>query len=75
MLAIVCFTAVDEPLPISIIVMTAPTPMMMPRVVNTERMTLRRSALTAMRMVRYIFFMDQSPDRAGATAGRGTSAA
>src|SRR5262249_17878790 len=56
-LAIVCFTAVEEPLPISIMVMTAPTPMMMPRVVNTDRMTLRRKARTAMRIVRYVFLI------------------
>ena len=52
MLAMVCWMAVEDPLPISIMAMTAATPMMMPRVVNTERMTLRRRACTAIRSVR-----------------------
>ena len=52
MLAMVCLTAVEEPCPISTMAMTAATPMMMPSVVSVERMTLRRSALTAMMNVR-----------------------
>ena len=47
MLAIDFWMAFDEPLPISIMAITAPTPMTMPRVVNAARMGLRRSARKA----------------------------
>ena len=41
MLAMVFCTAMLEPWPISVMAMTAATPMMMPSVVSAERMTLR----------------------------------
>ena len=44
MLAMVRWMAMEAPLPISIMVITAATPMTMPRVVSTARMTLRRRA-------------------------------
>jgi len=44
--------ACDEPAPISIMAITAPTPMTMPSVVRTARMGFRRSALSAVRIVR-----------------------
>ena len=37
--------ALDEPWPISIMAITAATPMMMPSVVRADRMTLRRSGV------------------------------
>src|SRR6187200_873021 len=57
MLAIVLRIAVDEPWPISIMAITAATPMMMPSVVSTDRRTLRRRASTASFNVRMYFFM------------------
>jgi hypothetical protein len=42
----------EEPAPISIMAITAPTPMMMPRVVNIARIGLRRNALIALRRER-----------------------
>ncbi len=42
MLAMVRWTALDEPWPISIMAMTAATPMTMPSVVRAARRTLRR---------------------------------
>ena len=51
-LAMVCWMECDEPRPISIMAMTAAMPMMMPRQVSTDRMTLRRSACRAVRMMR-----------------------
>jgi hypothetical protein len=47
----------EEPLPISIIAMTAPTPMMMPRHVRMDRVTFRCSALSAERSVRIVDFI------------------
>ena len=47
MLAMVFWMAADEPLPISIMAMTAATPMMMPSVVSAARMMLRRRARNA----------------------------
>ena len=52
MLAMIFLIAVDDPWPISIMVMTAPTPITMPSMVRAERMTLRRRACTAIRSVR-----------------------
>ena len=52
MLAMVFCTAVLEPWPISVMAMTAATPMMMPSVVSAERMTLRRRARKAVRRMR-----------------------
>ena len=52
MLAIVFLIALEDPLPISIIAMTAAIPMTMPRMVRAERVMFRRSARTAIRMVR-----------------------
>ena len=52
MLATVFWMALLEPWPISIIAITAPTPMTMPRVVSTARITLRRSARSAVLSVR-----------------------
>src|SRR5579862_5758521 len=46
--------ALDDPLPISIMAMTAATPMTMPSVVRAARMRLRRSAMVAVRQVRRI---------------------
>ena len=45
-------TRLDEPCPISIIAMTAATPIMMPRHVSIERITFRLRACIAVRMVR-----------------------
>ena len=50
-----CWMEREEPPPISIMAMTAAMPMMMPRQVSAERMTLRRSACNAMRAVRAAF--------------------
>ena len=47
MLAMVCWMAVEEPRPISIMAITAATPMMIPRVVRAARRTLRRSPFRA----------------------------
>ncbi len=47
MLEMVFWMAADEPLPISIIAMTAAMPMMIPSVVRIARMTLRLRALVA----------------------------
>ena len=54
-LAMVRWMAMDAPLPISIIVITAATPMTMPSIVSIVRMTLRRSALKAVFRVPYDF--------------------
>ncbi len=53
MLIMVFWMARDAPWPISIIVITDATPMIMPRVVSTVRITLRRSALKAVFRVMY----------------------
>src|SRR5262245_50430585 len=50
-LSMVFFTAVLVPWPISVMAMTAATPMTMPSVVNAERMTLRPKACKAIRQV------------------------
>ena len=52
MLAMVFWMAAEEPSPISIMAMTAPTPMTMPSVVSMARIGLRRSAVMAVRTVR-----------------------
>src|SRR5262245_37645965 len=57
MLAMVCLTAVEDPWPISIMAITAATPMMIPRVVRAERRTFRRRPTTAMRKMRYSFLI------------------
>jgi hypothetical protein len=44
--------AAEDPVPISIMAMTAPTPITMPRVVSNARIGLRRSALKAVHAVR-----------------------
>src|SRR5947209_2880814 len=46
------FTAELVPCPISVMAMTAATPMMMPRAVSAERMMLRRRAVRAILKVR-----------------------
>ena len=51
MLAMVFWMAVDEPLPISIMAMTAATPMTMPSVVSAARIGLRRRARRAVATV------------------------
>ncbi len=53
MLAMVCWMAVEEPCPISIMAMTAATPMMMPRVVRAARRTLRRRPFSAVRSIHW----------------------
>ena len=55
MLAIVRWMAMEAPLPISIIVITAATPMTMPSMVSIVRMTLRRSAPKAVFKMPYDF--------------------
>src|ERR1035437_8543504 len=50
-------TEEEDPRPISIMAMTAAMPMMIPRQVNTDRMTFRRKACKAIRTVRYAAFM------------------
>jgi hypothetical protein len=45
-------TAAEEPAPISIMAMTAATPITMPRVVSMARMGLRNNPLRAIRKVR-----------------------
>jgi hypothetical protein len=42
----------EEPAPISIMAITAPTPMMIPRAVNMVRIGLRRNAVIALRTAR-----------------------
>ncbi len=54
MLAMVCWMALDEPRPISIMAMTDATPMMIPSVVRAARMTLRRRPLSAVRSTRLV---------------------
>ena len=51
MLAMVASRAAFEPCPISIMAITAPTPMITPRVVKAERSLLRRRAPKAVRSV------------------------
>jgi len=51
MLEIVCFIAEEEPLPISIIVMTAEIPMIIPSIVRIDRMMFLRIALSAVRRI------------------------
>jgi hypothetical protein len=58
MLAMVRWMAMDEPLPISIIAITAAMPMTMPSVVSTARVTFRRSARKAVFRVRNDFTSD-----------------
>jgi hypothetical protein len=48
----VCWMAAEEPAPISIMAMTAPTPITMPKVVNIARIGLRRNAFIAVRIGR-----------------------
>ena len=55
MLAMVFWMTAEAPLPISIMAMTAATPMMMPSVVRPARMGLRRRARRAVFMVRRVF--------------------
>ena len=43
---------IEEPAPISIMAITAPTPMMIPRAVNMARIGLRRNALITLRTAR-----------------------
>jgi hypothetical protein len=52
MLAMAFWMADDEPAPISIMAMTDPTPMTMPRVVKSARMGFRLRAFMAVRTVR-----------------------
>ena len=52
MVAMVFRMAADEPVPISIMAITAPTPMTMPRVVSRARIGLRPRAVMAVRAVR-----------------------
>ena len=52
MLEMVRWMALDEPLPISIIAMTAAMPMTIPSVVRSDRMMLRRRARNAVRKMR-----------------------
>ena len=47
-----CLIAVADPLPTSAIAISEATPMMMPRVVSTDRITLRRSERRAVTVVR-----------------------
>jgi hypothetical protein len=42
----------EEPAPISIIAITAPTPIMIPRAVNMARIGVRRNAVIALRTAR-----------------------
>ena len=51
MLAMVFWMAIFEPSPISVMAMTAPTPMITPRAVRADRILLRRSAPKAVRNV------------------------
>ena len=51
MLAIVFCTAAFEPSPISVMAITAPTPMITPRAVSAERILFRRKAPRAVRQV------------------------
>ncbi len=51
-LAMLLRMAADEPAPISIMAMTAPTPMTIPSVVSSARMGLRMSAIRAVRSTR-----------------------
>src|SRR5690349_13661448 len=50
-LAMVCSTEEEEPRPISIIAITAATPMTIPRMVRVDRMIFRRRACKAIRCV------------------------
>jgi hypothetical protein len=52
MVAMVFWMVAEDPAPISIMAMTAATPMTMPRVVSMARRGLRSSALRAVRNVR-----------------------
>ena len=52
MLEMAFWMAAEEPAPISIMAMTAATPMTMPSVVSMARIGLRRSAFSAVRIVR-----------------------
>ena len=52
-LAMVAWMALDEPLPISIMAMTAATPMTMPSVVKAARMTLRLRPCSAVRTIHW----------------------
>ena len=53
MLAMVAWMALEEPWPISIMAMTAATPMTMPSVVRAARMTLRRRPCRAVRTIHW----------------------
>src|SRR4051794_26486665 len=57
MLSMVFCTAALEPWPISVMAITAATPMTMPRAVSAERRALRRKARSAVRRMRKSFFM------------------
>jgi hypothetical protein len=64
-LAIVLLIVFEEPLPISIIAITAATPIIMPNIVRVVRIGLRRMALSAVRSIRImrnnlIFYFYQS---------------
>ena len=52
MVAMVCWIALADPFPISIMAMTAATPMTMPSVVSAARMTFLRKARIAVLKVR-----------------------
>src|SRR4051812_17982389 len=68
MLAMLAWIADEAPSPISDIAMTAAMPMMIPRHVNAERSTLRRTACKAVRSVRKKNFIASILSRIG---GRG----
>ncbi len=59
----------EEPRPISIMAMTAAMPMMIPRQVSIDRMTLRRSACNAMRRIRHPALRTSPPVSPSAMAG------
>ena len=66
-----CWMEREEPPPISIIAITAAMPMMIPRQVSAERITLRRSARNAMRAVRTAFLNWLKSPCKGAQGGGG----
>ena len=69
MLAMLAAMADDAPRPISIIAMTAATPMMMPRQVRAERNTFRRRAMVAVRRVLVVVCMGVSGELGGRERG------
>ena len=52
MVAMVCWIAREDPFPISIMAITAATPITIPSVVSAARMTFRRNARMAVLKVR-----------------------